>query len=140
MRNAVALGASLWLASGIAQAQQPRSPYEQVVVELLGALGQMNKALDKVIDGPSAEAARPAVKDGVARFLKARQQAEKLKQPDLAERLRVIEAYQKKLADAVDSLQFQVRRIRAMPSARPILQELEPLEPAPPKEKEKPKS
>jgi hypothetical protein len=129
-------------AMGWVTAQQPRTPYEEVVVEMLAALHQMTKALTPVTDAATAETARPALKEAVARFVKVRQKAEKLPQPDTAERDRISLAYQRKLKDAVDGLQSQVRRVQALREARSVLKEMAPLEPAKPapKEKEKPKS
>ncbi len=141
MRRAVSLATvALVVVGGLAWAQQPRSPYEAVIQEMLAGLGQMTKALEPVTDGPTAEAARPALKEAVDRFLKVRQKAEKLPQPGKAERDRMIDGYQRKLAEAVDRLRSQVRRVQAIPAARDILKELTPLEPSRSKAKEKPGS
>ena len=131
MRKTILLATGWMLAAGASIFGQPgnqtgkTSPYEEVVVQLMTSLEKMTKLLVEVKDGPSAEAARPQLKQAAAEFVDIRKKSEKLKQPDKAERDRITAKYQKKLAEVVQKLSSEVRRVGGIIDARSVLKEVD---------------
>src|SRR5438874_2487511 len=116
MRSGACWAVVCWW-SGLALAQPGGPPakesaYEQVVTQTLAALDQMTKALAPVKDEASAEASRPNLKQAATLFLAARKKAEQMKQPDQKQKDLITDKYQKKLADAVQQLRTEIRRVQ----------------------------
>jgi hypothetical protein len=125
MRTLSAVGAALLaLAGARAPAQQPASPYEAVVKEMIAATDGLTAVLATIKDAPSAEAARPELKKAAAAFLEVRKRAEGLPQPSQEERDRIQAKYQKKLARAVDHYLEERGRVATVGGGREALQEL----------------
>jgi len=131
MRSGACWAVVCWW-SGLALAgAQPGGPpakesaYEQVVTQTLAALDQMTKALAPVKDEAGAEAARPNLKQAAALFLAARKKAEQMKQPDQKQKDLITDKYQKKLADAVQHLRTEIRRVQDVAGGPNLLKELD---------------
>jgi hypothetical protein len=119
---------------------QKEGPHETVIKEMIEATEQMAKILATIEDAASAAEGRPKLKKAIASFLALRNKAEALKQPGLDERERLARAYHRKLDEAVTTLVFERRRLRLVPEAQAVLQDLAALEarkPEPPNPKEK---
>jgi len=120
-----------WLVGWALAAAQPGGPagkeagYEEVVVLTLVSLEQMTKVLAPIKDAAAVEAARPNLKQAAAQFVAVRKKAEQLKQPDQKQKDQIADKYQKKLADAVQQLRTEIRRVQDVPGGMSLLKELD---------------
>ncbi len=122
--------ALLFLFPTIAVCQPSQPPkYEIVVVEMLQTLKQIDTILQSIEDQLSAERAKPALKEAVQKFVEIRKKAEKMKQPDKAEKDKLASKYAKDFAKAIDNLKLQISRVLNIPKGSEALKELEPLRP-----------
>lgn len=109
---------------------QQESPYEKIVADLLGSVEEMSKHLSSIKDADSAKSAIAPLTAAAKKFVAIRKQADDLpEQPDLAERSRIVEKYQKKFADAFQKFQAELRRVRGVEGGQETLKALSILEP-----------
>jgi hypothetical protein len=131
MRQAGWLAVSCWLMGCVLAGAQPGGPptkdpsYEEIIQQMLAALEQMTKVLVAVKDEPSAEAARPNLKQAAGKFLVVRKQSEQLKTPDLKQKDQIEKKYHKPLAEAVQKFRSEIRRVQDIPGGLALLKELD---------------
>jgi hypothetical protein len=128
MRPAFLVGILLLAMSGMAVLGQgdakQSSSYESVIKDMLAALNGLTDVLGTIKDEPSALAARPEVKKAAGRLAEVRKQAEKLKQPDKAEKDRIARAYKDKLDKSLKRLLAEQVRVKAIPGGQDALKEI----------------
>jgi cytochrome c556 len=130
MKRAILLTAMVGALAGAGvRAQEANTPYDAVVKEMIAATDKITSILATIKDSTSAEAARPELKKAVAQFLKIRQRAERLPQPDGKERERISRTYAKKLEAAVERNRQERARVAGVAGGREALHELDALEP-----------
>jgi hypothetical protein len=137
MRSTGWLAGGCWLLGTALAAVQPggstEGAYEEVVVQTLAALDLMTKILVTVKDAPSAEAARPDLKQAAVKFVEVRKKAEQLKQPDQTQKDLIAKKFEKNMAKAVQQLRAEIRRVQDVPGGLNLLKELDPVLKYPPK-------
>src|SRR5690349_18222835 len=98
-RFAAAVLVGLLLTGTLAAQDVPDTKaYEDVLNNMLAALGEMTAAMKKVDNMDAIDKGREELKAAVTKFLEVRTAAEKIKLPDKNQRDAIVQKYQEKLA------------------------------------------
>jgi hypothetical protein len=130
MRPAVVFGASLLAIAGfvaLSGGGESATKFEEVVKEMLATLDKMSVALSAIKDAESAKAARPELKNSVARWQVLRKKAENMKLPSKEEKDRLEKEYRGKIVSAHKKLLGEIGRVRDVPGGKEALQEMRAL-------------
>jgi hypothetical protein len=119
-----------WIMSGPVLGDEPKNETKNepkladIVKEVLVTLDKITVTLGTVKDEPTAKAAVPDLRKGVARFKELRGMAAKIKPPSTEEAERLRKEYREKLMTAKGKLLAEIARIKEVPGATQALKEV----------------
>src|SRR5262245_24263163 len=97
---------------------------EDIVKQMLGAMGQMTTTLSGITDEASAKAAHPDLKKSAESWLLIRKNADKVPPPTKEEKDRLAKEYKPKLEEAQKKLFFEIGRVQGIPGGKEALLEI----------------
>jgi hypothetical protein len=111
-----------WIVSGPVLGNEPK--LADIVKEVLDTLDKITTTLATVKDEPTAKAAVPDLRKGVARFKELRTLADKAKPPSTEEKDRLKKEYKERLEKATAKAFAEIARVKKVPGGSEALKEI----------------